>query len=101
MALANTNVGKRFNFKENGHGTVTHETRASFRTWSAVIQILEFEDEEHRGNIRLRFGYCDDTGTLIARPLYINEERLAELGRAAAREPEIKRMLRAFCDQIR
>jgi hypothetical protein len=96
-----TTIGKPFNFKENGHGIVTHEARVDYEFWSSVIQILEFRDEEHRGDIRLRFGYCDNTGTLIARPLYLNEDGLAELGRAASRDPETRRMLRNFCDQIR
>lgn len=101
MASRNSNVGKTFNFKGIGNGIVTHEASADFGDWSAVIQILEFRDNAHIGEIDIRFGYCNNTGKLIARPLYLDENQLAELGRAVAREPEIRRMFRAFCDQIR
>jgi hypothetical protein len=101
MAIRNSNIGKRFDFKENGNGIVTHEARVDYENWSSVLQILKFTDENNKGEIDLRFGYCDQTGKLIARPLYLTESQLADLGKAAAREPEIKKMLKTFCDQIR
>lgn len=101
MALRSSNVGKLFDFKENGNGIVTHEARVDYENWSSVIQILKFTDESNKGEIDLRFGYCDQTGKLIARPLYLTESQLADLGKAAAKEPEIKKMLKTFCDQIR
>lgn len=101
MAERNSNVGKSFNFERAGNGIVTQEVSANFGNWSAVVQILEFRDDAHMGEIDIRFGYCDNTGKLIARPLYLNENELAELGRSIAREPEIRRMFRAFCDNIR
>ena len=101
MSLRNSNVGKFFDFGGNGHGRVTHEASAGFGSWSAVVQILEFTDNAHMGDIELRIGYCDETGKLIARPLYLDEDELTQLGRAISREPEIRRMFRAFCEQIR
>lgn len=101
MSVRNSNVGKTFNFKENGHGRVTHEARANFEGWSAVVQVLEFTDNEHAGNIDIRIGYCNADGKLIARPLYLEEDALTELGRAVAREPEIRQRFRAFCEQLR
>jgi hypothetical protein len=50
----------------------------------------------HRGDIQFRFGYCDATGTLIERPLYLDESQLADLRRATSTEPEIRRMLKIF-----
>jgi hypothetical protein len=101
MALRRrTNVGRPFDFKENGHGVVIHEARVDYETWSPVLQILRFTDDEHKGDIQFRFGYCDAAGTLIARPLYLDESQLADLGRAASREPEIRRMLRNLCVQL-
>jgi len=101
MTLRTSNVGRSFDFKGIGHGMVTHEARVDYENWSSVIQILEFTDSDNKGEIDLRFGYCDNRGKLIARPLYLTESQLADLGRAAAQEPEIKKMLKAFCDQIR
>ena len=101
MASRNSNVGKLFDFKENGYGIVTHEAKVDYRTWSPVIHILKFTDDAHKDKINLRFGYCDNTGKLIARPLYLTESQLTELGKEAAKDPEIKKMLKGFCDQIR
>jgi hypothetical protein len=101
MALRRSNVGGLFNFNENGHGVVIHEARVDYESWSSVLQVLMFTDDEHKGEIDLRFGYCDDAGNLIARPLCLDESQLAELGKAAAKEPEIRKMLKRFCDQIK
>jgi hypothetical protein len=101
MASKNSNVGKLFDFRENGYGIVTHEARVDYRTWSPVIHILKFTDNAHKDKINLRFGYCDNTGKLIARPLTLTESELTELGKEAAKDPEIKKMLKGFCDQIR
>lgn len=101
MASRNSNVGKSFSFKGIGRGTVIHEASAEFEGWSAVVQILEFRDSVNIGETDIRFGYCNDKGKLIARPLYLDENQLTELGRAIAREPEIRRRFRDFCDQIR
>lgn len=92
---------RAFDFKQNGHGIVTHEARADYENWSSVLQILKFTDENHKDEIDLRFGYCDDTGKLVARPLYLTESQLADLGEEAAKVPEIRKMLKRFCDQIR
>jgi hypothetical protein len=43
----------------------------------------------------------DDTGKLVARPLYLTECQLVELGKEAAQVPEISNMLKGFCEQIR
>ena len=101
MASRNSNVGKLFDFKGNGYGIVTHEARVDYKTWSPVIHILKFTDDDHKDQINLRFGYCDNTGKLVARPLYLTESQLVDLGKAAAKEPEIKKLLKGFCDQIR
>jgi hypothetical protein len=101
MASRNSNVGKLFDFNVNGYGLVTHEVRVDYKTWSPVIQILKFTDDEHKDQVNLRFGYCDNTARLITRPLYISESQLTELGKEAAKDPEIKKMLKGFCDQIR
>jgi hypothetical protein len=101
MASRNSNVGKLFDFKENGYGIVTHEARVDYRTWSPIIHILKFTDDAHKDKINLRFGYCDKTGKLIARPLYLTESELTELGKEAPKDPEIKKVLKGFCDQIR
>lgn len=101
MASRNSNVGKLFDFSVNGYGVVTHEVRVDYKTWSPVIQILKFTDDEHKDQINLRFGYCDNTAKLSTRPLYISESQLTELGKEAAKDPEIKKMLKGFCDQIR
>lgn len=101
MASRNSNVGKPFNFKNIGNGIVTHEATVNYKHWSSVIQIIEFTDQSNNGEINLRFGYCNDKGKLIARPLYLDESQLAELGKAAAKEPEIRKMLKNFCDQIK
>ena len=101
MASRKSNVGKLFDFKENGYGIVTHEARVDYKTWSPVIHILKFTDDAHKDKINLRFGYCDNTGKLIARPLDLTESELTELGKEAAKDPEIKKMLKGFCDQIR
>lgn len=101
MASRNSNVGKTFKFKGIGNGIVTHEARVDYEDWSSVLQILEFTDRRNKGELDLRFGYCDQTGKLIARPLYLSESQLADLGRAAAKEPEIRKMLKALCDEIR
>lgn len=103
MVLGNSNVGKTFNFEGNGNGIVTYEARVYYehKHWSSVIQIIKFTDQDHKGEIDLRFGYCDDTGKLVARPLYLTESQLADLGDAAAKEPEIRKMLKRFCDKIR
>lgn len=100
MALRRSNVGKPFNFKENGHGVVIHEARVDYETWSSVLQILKFTDDDHKGEIDLRFGYCNDAGNLIARPLYLDESQLADLGKAAAKIPEVKKMLKNLCAQL-
>ena len=101
MASKNSNVGKPFNFGTNGNGIVIHEARVDYKHWSSVIQIIEFTDQSHKGDIDLRFGHCDDTGKLVARPLYLTENELANLGEAVAKVPEIRKMLKRFCDQIR
>lgn len=101
MTLRPSNVGKPFDFNANGNGIVIHEARVDYENWSSVIQILKFTDDDNKGEIDLRFGYCDDTGKLIARPLYLTESQLGDLGKAAAKEPEIRKMLKTFCDQIR
>ena len=100
MVVRGSNIGKRFDFGTNGNGIVIHEARVDYGNWSSVIQILKFTDDGHKGEIDLRFGYCDDTGKLIARPLYLTEIQLADLGKAATKNPEIKKMLKAFCNQI-
>jgi hypothetical protein len=100
MTLRNSNVGKHFNFKENGNGIVTHEARFDYKHWSSVLQILKFTDKEHKGEIDLRFGYCNQKGKLIARPLYLTESELVDLGKAAAKIPEIKNMLKNLCAQL-
>jgi hypothetical protein len=101
MALRNSNVGKTFDFGANGNGIVINEAWVDYGHWSSVIQIIMFTDQSHKGEIDLRFGYCDDTGKLVARPLYVTESELADLGEAAAKVPEIRKMLKRFCDQIR
>jgi hypothetical protein len=60
MASRNSNVGKLFDFNISGYGVVTHEVRVDYKTWSPVIQILKFTDDEHKDQINLRFGYCDE-----------------------------------------
>lgn len=97
MASRTSNVGKPFIFKGIGYGIVTHEARFDYKNWSSAIQILKFTDPDNKGEIELRFGYCDRTGKLIARPLYLDESQLADLGREAAKVPEIKKMLKALC----
>jgi hypothetical protein len=101
MASRNSNVGKLFDFKENGYGIVTHEVRVDYKTWSPVIHILKFTDDAHKDKVNIRFGYCDNTGKLIVRPLNLTESELTELGKEAAKNPEIKKMLKGFCEQIR
>jgi hypothetical protein len=101
MAARNSNVGKFFDFNINGHGVVTREIRVDYKTWSPVIQVLKFTDDEHKGQINLRFAYSDNTGKLIPKPLYLTEGQLADLGREAAKDPEVKSLLKGFCDQIR
>lgn len=101
MALRNSNVGKPFNFKGIGNGIVTYEAGVDYGNWSSVIQIIEFTDQSNKGDTDLRFAYCDDKGKLVARPLYLDESQLTDLGKAAAKEPEIRKMLKNFCDQIR
>jgi hypothetical protein len=101
MTQRSSNVGKPFKFKGIGHGVIIREARVDYETWSPVLQILRFTDDEHKGDIQFRFGYCDYKGTLIARPLYLDESQLADLGKAAAKEPEIRKMLKNLCDQIR
>lgn len=100
MAIRNSNIGKPFKFKGIGNGIVTHEARVDYGNWSSVLQILKFTDENNKGEIDLRFGYCNQTGKLIARPLYLTEGQLADLGKAAAKEPEIKKMLKNLCAQL-
>ena len=101
MVSKNSNVGKLFDFKENGYGIVTHEARVDYKTWSPVIHILKFTDDKHKDLIKLRFGYCDNTGRLMARPLFLSESELTELGKEVAKDLEMKKMLKGFCDQIR
>jgi hypothetical protein len=101
MTLRKSNVGKPFNFKENGYGIVTHEASVDYGDWSSVVQIIKFTDPTNKDEVDLRFGYCDNTGRLVARPLYLTEIQLANLGKAVTKEPEIKKMLKTFCDQIR
>ena len=101
MATKNSNVGKFFDFNINGHGVVTREVKVDYKTWSPVIQVLKFTDDEHKDQVNLRFGYCDNTGKLIVRPLNLTESELTELGKEAAKDPEIKKMLKGFCEQIR
>ena len=79
---------------------VNFKIESARETWLPVLQTLRFTDDEHRDEIRFRFGYCNTEGTLIARSLYLDETQLADLGRAGAREPEIRRMLRILCRQI-
>jgi hypothetical protein len=93
-------VGKRFDFKENGNGLITHEAKVDYKSWSPVVQVLKFTDTEHNGDTQLRFGYLNDDGTLIARPLYLDEDQLEDLGKAAARNPEIKSMLKRFVESL-
>ncbi len=101
MASRNSNVGKLFDFSGNGYGVVTHEARVDYSTWSPVIHVLKFTDDKHKDLIKLRFGYCDNTGRLIARPLFLSESELTELGKEVAKDPEMKKLLKGFCDQIR
>jgi hypothetical protein len=101
MEPKKTNVGKLFDFGENGYGIVTHEAKVDYKTWSPVIHILKFTDEKHKDLIKLRFGYCDNTGRLMTRPLFLSETELTELGKEAAKNPEMKKMLKSFCDQIK
>jgi len=100
MASRNSNVGKLFDFSGNGYGVVTREAKVDYKTWSPVIHILKFTDDAHKGKMTIRFGYCDNTGKLISRPLYLTESELTELGKEAAKDPEIKKMLKPFCDAI-
>ncbi len=101
MPSRNSNVGKLFDFNVNGYGVVTHEVGVDFKTWSPVIQLLKFTDDEHKGEINLRFGYCDNTGKLITRPLYLSESQLTDLGKEAAKDPEIKKILKPFVDALK
>jgi hypothetical protein len=101
MASKNSNVGKFFDFNINGYGVVTREVKVDYKTWSPVIQVLKFTDDAHKDQVNLRFGYCDNTGKLIVRPLYLSESQLTDLGKEAAKDPEIKSLLKGFCDQIR
>ena len=90
-------MSKTFDFKKNGKGNVKTEAIACFDGWSAVIQLLEFTDQEHiADSIQIRFGYFDADGKLIARPLYLTGEQLAKLGKVAANNPEIKKLLEPF-----
>jgi hypothetical protein len=104
VAINSSNEGKRFYFKNNGYGHVKYEVRAPFNGWFAVIQVLEFEDNEHIANgdnVQLRFGYLNADGKLIARPLYLEEKQLAELGRLVSLRPEVKPMLKSFVDALK
>ena len=104
MSVNSSNKGKKFVFKNNGYGIVAEEIRAPFIGWSAVIQVLEFKDTEHiesGDDIQLRFGYLDADGKLIARPLYLKEDQLAELGKRIAQNPEVKKMLKPFVDALK
>jgi hypothetical protein len=75
-----------------------------FVRWSFKCLAISFVrllyDEEHKGEIDLRFGYCDQIGKLIARPLYLTESQLADLGKEATKVPEIKKMLKKPCAQF-
>jgi len=101
METKNSNVGKFFDFNINGYGVVAREAKMDYKTWSPVIQILKFTDDLHKDQITLRFGYCDNTGKLIPKPLYLTESQLTDLGKEVAKDPEIKNLLKGFCDQIR
>lgn len=91
-----SNVGKPFNFKNNGYGFVEKESKADFPTWSPTIQIIHFTDPTNNGDRELRFGYCDDNGQK-ARPLYLDKEELEKLGKeVASGDPEILDWLRVF-----
>lgn len=98
--LRNSNVGKSFNFQNIGYGVVLAEARHDYQTWSSSIQILEFTDPENKGAKCIRFGYCDDTGKLIARPLYLSEGELNDLGKEVAKNQQMRTLLKRFCEQI-
>ena len=87
MASRNSNVGKLFDFNVNGYGVVTHEVRVDYKTWSPVIHILKFTDDEHKDKINLRFGYCDNTGKLITRPLYPYRKSTYRIGKRSRKRP--------------
>jgi len=95
MASRNSNVGKLFDFKGNGYGIVTHEARVDYKTWSPVIHLLKFTDDAHKDKINLRFGYCDNTGKLIARPLYLTESQLTELGKKPQKTLKLRKCSKA------
>ncbi len=99
--LRPSNVGKKFDFNENGSGVVIHEAKVDYKYWSPVIQVLKFTDNEHKGDIELRFGYCNVDGTLTARPLYLSENQLSDLGKEAAKEPEVRKMLMKLIQHIK
>ena len=60
------------------------------------FKILRFTDKEHKDDSALRFGYCDNTGKLIARPLYLEENEIEELGHEASKNPEVMSWMRLF-----
>jgi hypothetical protein len=92
MSIRQSNVGKKFNFKENGQGIVEREAKHDFQYWSPSIQILKFSDN-HR---EIRFCYCDDEGEK-SRPLYLDKEQLELFGKSiASGDPEILEWLRVF-----
>ena len=75
MASKNSNVGKLFDFNINGYGVVTHEAKVDYKTWSPVIHILKFTDDNHKDLIKLRFGYCNNSGRLATSKLAAKSKR--------------------------
>jgi hypothetical protein len=73
--------------------------RVEYKTWSPAIHNLKFTDDVNKDKDSIRFGYCDSTGKLIVRPLNLSESELTELRKEAAKDPEIKKMLKGFCEQ--
>jgi hypothetical protein len=104
MSILPSNKGKKFHFKNIGYGHVEDEVIAQFDGWYAVIQLLEFENNDHQGDrFQLRFGYLNIDGKLIARPLYLDKKQLAALGRNAL-SPEhqiIRDMLEPFLQALK
>lgn len=81
-----------------GHGQIIEEASFSGEWHESAIQLLEYEDPEHKGALDLRFCFYNPRGAFQRSPLIVGEEHREGLRQALKTTPRLRALLGKLLD---
>ncbi len=81
-----------------GHGQITEEASHLNEYHEACIQLLEYQDDEHRDYLTLRFCSYNPRGAFQRSALMVGEDDIAGLREALKSAPRLRALLKQLVD---